>query len=134
MFDYVILCLMVIVSSPDDDDDDDEDIQDCRCYSTRSLINPMPVTHLMSAQVSPLALIIPRPHIPSVIRPRLSTSSFVSSAPRTPSRSPVASHIFISPPAPNRNSCDSWNSSNYDFDDPSVEWKEDEVRLLGRVG
>lgn len=93
----------------------------------------MPVTHLMSAQVSPLALIIPRPHIPSVIRSRLSTSSFVSSAPRTPSRSPVASHIFISPPAPNRNSCDSWNSSNYDFDDPSVEWKEDEVRLLGRT-
>ncbi|KAG1753392.1 hypothetical protein EDB19DRAFT_1903050 [Suillus lakei] len=87
----------------------------------------------MSAQVSPLALIIPRPHIPSVIRPRLSTSSFISSAPRTPSRSPVASHIFISPPAPNRNSCDSWNSSNYDFDDPSVEWKEDEVRLLGRT-
>ncbi|KAG1823941.1 uncharacterized protein BJ212DRAFT_709870 [Suillus subaureus] len=93
----------------------------------------MPVTHLMSAQVSPLALIIPRPHVPSVIRPRLSTSSFVPSAPRTPSRSPVASHIFISPPAPNRNSCDSWNSSNYDFDDPSVEWKEDEVRLLGRT-
>ncbi|KAG2125411.1 hypothetical protein DEU56DRAFT_574088 [Suillus clintonianus] len=93
----------------------------------------MPVTHLMSAQVSPLALIIPRPHIPSAIRPRLSTSSFLSSTPRTPSRSPVASHIFISPPAPNRNSCDSWNSSNYDFDDPSVEWKEDEVRLLGRT-
>ncbi|KAG2740707.1 hypothetical protein P692DRAFT_20753836 [Suillus brevipes Sb2] len=115
------------------DDDDDEDIQDCRCHSTRSLINSMPVTHLMSAQVSPLALIIPRPHIPSVIRPRLSTSSFISSAPRTPSRSPVASHIFISPPAPNRNSCDSWNSSNYDFDDPSVDWKEDEVRLLGRT-
>ncbi|KAG1844833.1 hypothetical protein DFJ58DRAFT_717588 [Suillus subalutaceus] len=66
-------------------------------------------------------------------KPRLSTSSFVSSAPRTPSRSPVASHIFISPPAPNRNSCDSWNSSNYDFDDPSVDWKEDEVRLLGRT-
>ncbi|KAG1766845.1 hypothetical protein EV702DRAFT_1203976 [Suillus placidus] len=87
----------------------------------------------MSAQVSPLALIIPRPHIPSVIRPRPSTSSFLSSAPRTPSRSPVASHIFISPPAQNRNSCDSWNSSNYDFDDPSVVWKEDEVRLLGRT-
>ncbi|KAG2133267.1 uncharacterized protein EDB93DRAFT_888667 [Suillus bovinus] len=59
--------------------------------------------------------------------------SFVSSAPRTPSRSPVASHIFISPPAPNRNSCDSWNSSNYDFDDPNLDWKEDEVRLLGRT-
>ncbi|KAG2096116.1 uncharacterized protein F5147DRAFT_717274, partial [Suillus discolor] len=88
------------------------------------------VTHLMSAQVSPLALIIPRPHIP---RPRPSTSSFIPSAPRTPSRSPVASHIFISPPAPNRNSCDSWNSSNYDFDDPSLDWKEDEVRLLGRT-
>lgn len=84
----------------------------------------------MSAQVSPLALIIPRPHIP---RPRPSTSSFIPSAPRTPSRSPVASHIFISPPAPNRNSCDSWNSSNYDFDDPSLDWKEDEVRLLGRT-
>ncbi|KAG2130846.1 uncharacterized protein EDB93DRAFT_1255739 [Suillus bovinus] len=84
----------------------------------------------MSAQVSPLALIIPRPNIP---RPRLPTSSFVSSAPRTPSRSPVASHIFISPPAPNRNSCDSWNSSNYDFDDPNLDWKEDEVRLLGRT-
>jgi len=92
----------------------------------------MPVTHLMSAQVSPLALIIPRPQIPSAI-PRLSTNSFISSAPRTPSRSPVASHIFISPPAPNRNSTDSWNSSNYDYDDPNVQWKEDEVRLLGRV-
>ncbi|OAX32495.1 hypothetical protein K503DRAFT_805182 [Rhizopogon vinicolor AM-OR11-026] len=86
----------------------------------------------MSAQVSPLALIIPRPQIPSAI-PRLSTSSFLSPAPRTPSRSPVASHIFISPPAPNRNSTDSWNSSNYDFDDPNVQWKEDEVRLLGRT-
>lgn len=92
----------------------------------------MPVTHLMSAQVSPLALIIPRPQIPSAI-PRLSTSSFLPSAPRTPSRSPVASHIFISPPTPNRNSIDSWNSSNYDFDDPNVQWEEDEVRLLGRV-
>ncbi|KAJ8590741.1 hypothetical protein M405DRAFT_146049 [Rhizopogon salebrosus TDB-379] len=92
----------------------------------------MPVTHLMSAQVSPLALIIPRPQIPSAI-PRLPTSSFLSSAPRTPSRSPAASHIFISPPAPNRNSTDSWNSSNYDFDDPNVQWKEEEVRLLGRT-
>jgi len=92
----------------------------------------MPVTLLMSAQVSPLALIIPRPQIHSAF-PRLSTSSFLSSAPRTPSRSPVTSHIFISPPAPNRTSTDSWNSSNYDFDDPTVEWKEDEIRLLARV-
>ncbi|OJA07512.1 hypothetical protein AZE42_10576 [Rhizopogon vesiculosus] len=86
----------------------------------------------MSAQVSPLALIIPRPQIPSAI-PRLYTSSFLSPAPRTPSCSPVASHIVISLPAPNRNNTDSWNDSNYDFDDPNVQWKEDDVRLLGRT-
>ncbi|OAX38831.1 hypothetical protein K503DRAFT_132772 [Rhizopogon vinicolor AM-OR11-026] len=91
----------------------------------------MPVTHLMSIQVSPLALIIPHPQIPSAM-PRLYTSSFLSPAPPTPSRSPVASHIFISPPAPNRNSTDSRNSSDYDFDDPNVQRKEDKVRLHGR--
>ncbi|KIJ66978.1 hypothetical protein HYDPIDRAFT_166393 [Hydnomerulius pinastri MD-312] len=84
----------------------------------------------MPASVSPLALIIPRPQIPSTI-PRLSTPSSISN-PRTPNRSPVASHIFFSPPPANRNSTDSWNSSNYDLDDPNTEWKEDEIRLLTR--
>ncbi|KIK96781.1 hypothetical protein PAXRUDRAFT_137682 [Paxillus rubicundulus Ve08.2h10] len=83
----------------------------------------------MLASVSPLALILPRPQIPSLI-PRFSTPS---SAPRTPNRSPAASHILLSPPAANRNSTDSWNSSNYDFEDPNAEWKEEDVNFLSRT-
>ncbi|KAF8843753.1 hypothetical protein BDN67DRAFT_115083 [Paxillus ammoniavirescens] len=83
----------------------------------------------MLASVSPLALILPRPQIPSPI-PRFSTPS---SAPRTPNRSPAASHILLSPPPANRNSTDSWNSSNYDFEDPNAEWKEEDVKLLSRT-
>ncbi|KAF9223763.1 hypothetical protein BS17DRAFT_781160 [Gyrodon lividus] len=83
----------------------------------------------MPASLSPLALILPRPQIPSLF-PRFSTPS---SAPRTPNRSPVASHILLSPPAANRNSTDSWNSSNYDFEDPNMEWKEEEVKFLSRT-
>ena len=79
---------------------------------------------MMPASFSPLALIVPRPNIPLLVPP----------APRTPSRSPVASHILLSPPSAHRNSTDSWNSSNYDFDDPNAVWKEDQVRLLSRVG
>jgi hypothetical protein len=63
-----------------------------------------------------LALLVPRPAIP-----------------RTPTRSPVASHLLLSPPAANRNSTDSWNSSNHDLEDPNAVWKEDHVRLLSRV-
>ncbi|KAG9314977.1 hypothetical protein JVU11DRAFT_4086 [Chiua virens] len=76
---------------------------------------------MMPASLSPLALIVPRPNIPA------------SSTPRTPNRSPVASHILLSAPTANRNSTDSWNSSNYDFDDPNAVWKEDQVRLLVRT-
>lgn len=78
----------------------------------------------MPASLSPLALIVPRPNIPAPALP---------SAPRTPSRSPAASHILLSPPSAHRNSTDSWNSSNYDLDDPNAVWKEDHVRLLSRV-
>ena len=77
----------------------------------------------MPASLSPLTLIVPRPNI-----------ALPSSAPRTPSRSPAASHVLLSPPSAHRNSTDSWNSSNYDFDDPNAVWKEDQVRLLARVG
>lgn len=80
---------------------------------------------MMPVSLSPLALIVPRPNIPATVPP--------TSAPRTPNRSPVASHIFLSPPSANRNSTDSWNSSNYDFEDPNAVWKEDQVRLLSRV-
>ncbi|KIJ13445.1 hypothetical protein PAXINDRAFT_170508 [Paxillus involutus ATCC 200175] len=83
----------------------------------------------MLASVSPLALILPRPQIPSLFT-RFATPS---SAPRTPNRSPAASHILLSPPAANRNSTDSWNSSNYDFEDPNAEWKEEDVKLLSRT-
>lgn len=76
---------------------------------------------MMPASFSPLALIVPRP----TVNP--------SSAPRTPNRSPAATHILLSPPSANRNSTDSWNSSNYDFEDPNAVWKEDQVRLLSRV-
>ncbi|KAI9574010.1 hypothetical protein HD554DRAFT_579258 [Boletus coccyginus] len=76
----------------------------------------------MPASLFPLALIVPRPNIP------LSTS-----APRTPNRSPVTPHVLLSPPPANRNSTDSWNSSNYDFEDPNALWKEDQVRLLSRT-
>ncbi|KAG1832612.1 hypothetical protein F4604DRAFT_906267 [Suillus subluteus] len=95
----------------------------------RSSPNSIPTRRsALSAPVSPSA-----PHIPSVVRPCLSTSSFFSSTPQTCSHSEVASDIFISPPALNRNSCDSWNSSTYDFDDPSLDRKEDEIRSLGRT-
>lgn len=77
---------------------------------------------MVPVSLSPFALIVPRPTVP------------LTSAPRTPSRSPIASHILLSPPSANRNSTDSWNSSNYDFDDPNAVWKEDQVRLLNRVG
>lgn len=80
---------------------------------------------MMLASLFPLALIIPRPNIPAIVHP--------TSAPRTPNRSPVASHILLSPPSPNRNSTDSWNSSSCDFEDPNAVWKEDQVRLLSRV-
>ncbi|KAF8554638.1 hypothetical protein OG21DRAFT_1522355 [Imleria badia] len=75
----------------------------------------------MPASFSPLALLVPRPTVQPI------------SAPRTPNRSPVASHILLSPPSANRNSTDSWNSSNYDFEDPNAVWKEDQVRLLSRT-
>ncbi|KAG8213317.1 hypothetical protein J3R82DRAFT_11797 [Butyriboletus roseoflavus] len=79
----------------------------------------------MPVSLFPLALIVPRPSIPAAVPP--------TSAPRTPNRSPVASHILLSPPSANRNSTDSWNSSNYDFEDPNAVWKEDQVRLLSRT-
>ncbi|KAG6374407.1 hypothetical protein JVT61DRAFT_4444 [Boletus reticuloceps] len=79
----------------------------------------------MPASLSPFALIVPRPNIPPTVPPTF--------APRTPNRSPVASHILLSPPSANRNSTDSWNSSNYDFEDPNAVWKEDQVRLLSRT-
>lgn len=86
------------------------------CRRCHPLLSP-----IMPASLSPLALLVPRPNIPPAV------------SPRTPSRSPIASHILLSPPSAHRNSTDSWNSSNYDFDDPNVVWKEDQVRLLSRV-
>ncbi|KAH0833023.1 hypothetical protein J3R83DRAFT_12009 [Lanmaoa asiatica] len=79
----------------------------------------------MPVSLFPLALIVPRPNIPASVP--------LTYAPRTPNRSPVAPHILLSPPSANRNSTDSWNSSNYDFEDPNAVWKEDQVRLLSRV-
>lgn len=85
----------------------------------------------MPASISPLALLIPRPQVPST--PAGHRVSGLSSLPRTPQRSPVASHIFISPPSVHRNSTDSWNSSNYEMEDPAAVWKDEEVRLLSRT-
>ncbi|KAI5983355.1 hypothetical protein EDD15DRAFT_2316093 [Pisolithus albus] len=85
----------------------------------------------MPASISPLALLVPRPQVPST--PAGHRVSGLSSLPRTPQRSPVASHIFISPPSVHRNSTDSWNSSNYDMEDPAAAWKDEEVRLLSRT-
>ncbi|EIW84340.1 hypothetical protein CONPUDRAFT_88603 [Coniophora puteana RWD-64-598 SS2] len=64
---------------------------------------------------------------------RLSTSSASSAGPRTPiTRSPVTSHILL--PGPNkRNSSDSWNSSNLDWEEPGVEWQPEQVLLLTRT-
>lgn len=85
----------------------------------------------MPSSISPLALLVPRPQIPST--PAGHRVSGLSSLPHTPQRSPVASHIFISPPSVHRNSTDSWNSSNYDLEDPAAVWKDEEVRLLFRT-
>ncbi|KAG6334407.1 hypothetical protein ID866_4676 [Astraeus odoratus] len=91
----------------------------------------------MPASISPLALLVPRPQIPATFTspstPTANRLSGSSSLPRTPQRSPVASHVFLSPPAAHRNSTDSWNSSNYEFDDLAVVWKDDEDRLLSRT-
>lgn len=91
----------------------------------------------MPASISPLALLVPRPQIPanhaSPSTPAGHRVSGLSSLPHTPQRSPVASHIFISPPSAHRNSTDSWNSSNYDLEDPAAVWKDEEVRLLSRT-
>ncbi|KIK16130.1 hypothetical protein PISMIDRAFT_25165, partial [Pisolithus microcarpus 441] len=85
----------------------------------------------MPASISPLALLVPRPQIPST--PAGHRVSDLPSLPHTPQRSPVASHIFISPPSVHRNSTDSWNSSNYDLEDPAAVWKDEEARLLSRT-
>ncbi|KAL4072680.1 hypothetical protein V8B97DRAFT_2006508 [Scleroderma yunnanense] len=91
----------------------------------------------MPASISPLALLVPRPQIPathsSPSTPATNRVSAPLSLPHTPQRSPAASHLFLSPPTPHRNSTDSWNSSNYEFDDPAVVWKDDEARLLART-
>ncbi|KAI6108069.1 hypothetical protein F5141DRAFT_1203510 [Pisolithus sp. B1] len=91
----------------------------------------------MPSSISPLALLAPRPQIPSThaspSTPAGHRVSGLSSLPHTPQRSPVASHIFISPPSVHRNSTDSWNSSNYDLEDPAAVWKDEEVRLLSRT-
>ncbi|KAH7925813.1 hypothetical protein BV22DRAFT_402860 [Leucogyrophana mollusca] len=61
----------------------------------------------------------------SILSPRPS----LSSAPRTPrTRS-----LTASPPAVNRLSTDSWNSSNGEFEDLSVPWSPDHLRLLART-
>ena len=72
------------------------------------------------------ALVLPRPQLPQC---RSSLSS-LSSSPRTP-QSPSRRSSFIFSPA-NRNSTDSWNSSNGP-DDLEWDWKPDQVRLLTRV-
>ncbi|KAI6042853.1 hypothetical protein EDC04DRAFT_2654997 [Pisolithus marmoratus] len=91
----------------------------------------------MPSSISPLALLVPRPQIPgthvSPATPVGHRVSGLSSLPHTPQRSPVASHIFISPPSAHRNSTDSWNSSNYDIEDPAAVWKDEEARLLSRT-
>ncbi|KAF8414630.1 hypothetical protein L210DRAFT_3591320 [Boletus edulis BED1] len=80
---------------------------------------------MMPVSLSPFALrVVPRPNIPPTVPPTF--------APRTPNRGPVASYILFSPLSANRNSMDSWNSSNYNFEDPNAVWKEDQIRLLSR--
>ncbi|KAF8441647.1 hypothetical protein L210DRAFT_3537789 [Boletus edulis BED1] len=80
---------------------------------------------MMPVSLSPFALrVVPRPNIPPTVPPTF--------APRTPNRGPVASYILFSPLSASRNSMDSWNSSNYDFEDPNAVWKEDQIRLLSR--
>ncbi|KAF5359760.1 hypothetical protein D9756_003249 [Leucocoprinus leucothites] len=81
------------------------------------------------APTSPLALLLPHPPIPRRTPSLLSVST--AGSPRTPrSCGSPANSIFV-PPAPNRKSTDSWNSSN--ADDLEWEWKPDQVLLLSRT-
>ncbi|PPQ90798.1 hypothetical protein CVT25_012118 [Psilocybe cyanescens] len=79
--------------------------------------------------LTPLAIVLPHPQL---IHRRSSLLSINSAAsPHTPrSCSSPSLPIYYQPPA-NRNSTDSWNSSN--ADDMDVEWKQEHVLLLSRT-
>ncbi|RDB25961.1 hypothetical protein Hypma_006644 [Hypsizygus marmoreus] len=74
-----------------------------------------------------LAIVLPHPQLPHA---RSSVSSAVSS-PQTPRTPSCGSNVLFAAPA-NRNSTDSWNSSN-GADDLDWEWKPEQVRLLSRT-
>ncbi|KIY44146.1 hypothetical protein FISHEDRAFT_62337 [Fistulina hepatica ATCC 64428] len=79
-------------------------------------------------QVSPLAIMLPRPSLPSRCSSGYSSSSS-SSSPRTPRRiveSPTCSFFTA-----NRKSTDSWNSSNQDEEE--WEWTPQQLTLLLRA-
>ena len=76
--------------------------------------------------LSPLAIVLPQPRLPRVannLPPTLST-------PRTPRTTSSTLNILVAPL--NRNSTDSWNSSNGP-DEHEWDWKPEQVRLLSRV-
>jgi hypothetical protein len=105
----------------------------CRIYfplaqppHRRGITTLSPFFHSMRLNRSPglEALVLPRPQLP-----RSSLSSLASS-PQTP-RTPSCGSSFIFAPA-NRNSTDSWTSSNGP-DEQECDWKPEQVRLLSRV-
>ncbi|PFH53170.1 hypothetical protein AMATHDRAFT_73710 [Amanita thiersii Skay4041] len=80
-----------------------------------------------SQGISSVAIALPNQPLPK----RCSSLLSAASSPRTPSGSPKWSPIFFSSAA-NRNSTDSWNSSNGP-DELEFEWKPEQILLLTRT-